>query len=174
MNVRQLMTRNPKLILTMVLAAGVFSACGGGGGGGGGTTHAGPTTAVLTLSTQGTSTNLGGLGVTVVFPTGVSVKTDAAGNVDSTVVTASGVAGGQAAVISLYSPATSTAKASLSVVLAGSTVSGFGVGEFATVKCTLNSGSPVETDFGLEDFQPVDVHGSALSGLTASFSVVIQ
>jgi len=156
-------------ILLLVLAVTLFSACGGGGGGGG---QRGPTSAVLTLSTQGTPTSLIGIGVTVVLPSGVTVKTDSGGNVDSSVVTASGVTAGQATILAVYTAATST-PASLSLVISSTTTS-FTVGQFATVHCDVQSGSPKASDFTLTGFDPLDLHANTISGLTATFSVSIQ
>lgn len=155
--------------LTMFLAATLFAACGGGGGGGG---RQGPTTAVLTLSTEGTPTSLIGVGVTVVLPSGVTVKTDSNGDVDSSVVTAGGVAAGQATILAVYTAATST-PASLSLVVS-STTSSFSVGQFAIVHCDVHSGSPKASDFTLTGFDPLDLHANTISGLTATFSAVIQ
>lgn len=160
-------------LFTIVLA--VLSACGRRGGGGGDNHQANPTSAVLTLSTQGTATNMGGLGVTVILPTGVTVKTDPGGNVDASVVTTTGVAAGQATVLNLYSAATSTIHAKLEIAVASKALNGFTVGEFATVHCIIDAGSPSAADFSLENFQPVDATTYAiLSGLTTTFSAVIQ
>ena len=92
------------VMLSMVWSAG----CGGGvtttpsapGGG----PSAGQK-AVIALNTSGplsSGTTIGGLGITLNLPDSVTVTTDANGNVDSSVVAASGVAAGQATVITLY------------------------------------------------------------------------
>lgn len=158
-----------------VLVLAVVSACGKHGGGDGENHHANPTSAVLTLSTQGTTTNIGGLGVTVILPTGVTVKTDSGGNVDPSVVTTSGVAAGQATVLTLYTAATATIHARLNVALSSNALNGFGAGEFATVHCAINSGSPSVSDFSLTDFQLIDAtYYAPITGLTATFSAAIQ
>ena len=161
------------ILAVLLVSLSLVYSCGGGGGKNN-QSPSNPTSAVLTLGTQGTSTNMGGLGVTVVLPPGVTVKTDAAGNVDGSVVASSGVAAGQATVISLYTPATTTTKAKVSIALAGSAAAGFGVGEFATVACIVDSGSPAEGDFSLENFQAVDVSGVMITGVSATLRVVIQ
>jgi hypothetical protein len=132
--------------------------------------------AVITLNTTGNlngGTAIGGLGVTINLPDSVSVKTTG-GNVDGAVVKTSGVATGQATLLVLYSGATTTAPAKLHIVLASST-DGLQVGEFATVTCDIVTGSgPVESDFSLSDFAPVDIDGAAIQTLTASLHTTVH
>jgi len=167
---------------TMMAACAILLAlgtagCGGGvstAGGGSGTTAL--QKAVLTLSTSGTmtaGTEIGGLGVTVDLPDTVTVKTNN-GNVDSSVVTATGAASGQATVLALYSGPTLTAPAKLYLVLSSAS-SGVAVGEFATITCAVKSGAdPVGSDFSLKDFSAVDTSGASISSLTAAFHETIQ
>ncbi len=170
------MKKNIYLVLLLTMA--ILSACGGGGGGGQG----GPTTAVITLSTEGTlstgptGTTIGGVGLTVNLPAGVTVKTDANGNVDSSVVTASGVAQGQASVLALYTAATTTEQARLDIALYSTSLGGFGVGEFAKVNCGIAAGSnPQASELSLTNIQVVDnTSFNILSTVTATFSAVIQ
>jgi hypothetical protein len=131
--------------------------------------------AVIALSTEGTlapGTTIGGLGVTVNLPDSVSVKRDGSGNVDSSVVTTSGVAAGQATVIALYSAATATEPAKLHIALASGS-SGMTVGEFAMITCTVPAGDgPAAADFSLSDFAPVDTSGAAIPSLSADLRSV--
>ena len=139
------------------------------------TVDAGPTVAVLTVITQGTSTDIGGVGFTVNLPAGVIVKTDSGGNVDASVVTPSGVAAGQATAISVYTAATSTAAAKLDTLVFSTTPTGFSAGQFATVQCDITSGSPKAADFSLTNFDPRDTNGQSLiSSLTVTYTITIH
>ncbi len=166
------MKRKRIWFLLIALAAAMLSACGGGGGGGG--NNAGPTAVVLTLSSQGAPAFMSGLGITVTLPEGVSVKTDSSGDVDSSVVTVSGAAAGQATSLAIYSSATTTLPATLDIVVSSTTSAGFAVGEFATVQCIIQSGSPKASDFSLTGFDPRDLNAAPISGMTATFTAVIQ
>ncbi len=161
------------LLLTIV----ILSACGGGGGNGGGG-QGGPTCAIITLSAEGTlptGTTIGGAGLTVNLPTGMNVKTDAGGNVDNNVVTASGFAQGQATVIAVYSAATATEQGRLYVTLASTSAHGLGVGEFAKVNCGIAAGSnPQASGISLTNIQVVDTNGAVISEVTATFSAAVQ
>ena len=136
------------------------------------------TTAILKLSSQGTlaaGTSLSGVGITVVLPAGVTVKTAAGGAVDPSVVAVSGVAVPGALTPPVYTPATATAKATLHIVIASSAAGGFGVGEFATVTCDIAPGIfPVATDFSLTSFTPADLLLQPVAGLTAQFTADIH
>jgi hypothetical protein len=136
------------------------------------------TTAILKLSSQGTlagGTSLSGIGVTVVLPAGVTVKTGTGGVVDASVVTISGVAVPGTLAPPVYTPATASAKATLHFVIASSVAGGFGVGEFATVTCGIASGFfPVASDFSLTSFTPADLFLQPVTGLTATFTADIH
>jgi len=125
-------------------------------------------TVVVALDTVGNlsaGTSIGGLGVTIELPDAVTVERDANGNVAGSVVTASGVAAGQATVLTLYSPPTSTVPARLYIALASSS-SGMNVGEFATITCAVEGiDAPTASDFVLDDFAPVDTFGNAIPAL---------
>lgn len=131
--------------------------------------------AVIALNTSGSlssGTTIGGLGVTVNLPDNVTVKTDANGNVDSTVVATSGVATGQATVITLYTGPSGTVAAKLHIVLASGS-SGMSVGEFAKITCSVRTGSlPTASDFSLSEFSPVDTNGAVIPSLTAGLSTM--
>jgi hypothetical protein len=133
--------------------------------------------AVIALNTSGplsSDTTIGGLGITLNLPASITVKTDASGNVDSSVVAASGVATGQATVITLYVGPSGTIPAKLHIALA-SGAAGMSVGEFATITCSVRTGDmPTISDFSLSDFSPVDTNGAVIPSLTAGLSTVTQ
>lgn len=172
------MRRTAQGISTALLAALWLAGCGGAvttsPSNTGGAQPAQPTT-VLALDTTGSlpaGATIGGLGVTVNLPESVSIKTDGSGNVDSGVVTASGVAAGQATVITLYSAAAGTVPAKLHIVLASGSA-GMTVGEFATITCTVASGgAPTASDFSLSDFTSVNTLGDTIPSLTADLRTI--
>jgi len=131
--------------------------------------------AIIALNTSGSlssGTTIGGLGVTLNLPDSVTVKTDASGNVDSGVVSTSGVAAGQATVITLYTGPSGTVAAKLHIVLASGSA-GMSVGEFAKITCSVRTGGmPAASDFSLSEFSPVDTNGAAIPSLTAGLSAV--
>lgn len=158
------------LTLTM-LAAATLSACGGGGGGGAFLLPSSQPTAVLTLSTAGTGT-VYGIDVTVNLPEGVTAKSTMPPQTDAGVATASGAAAGST-VAAVYSAASGTVPGKIRLLAAKAT--GFGVGEFATVKCDIASGhTPMQADFSLSDFSASDENGVAVPGLTAGFTADIH
>jgi hypothetical protein len=126
--------------------------------------------AVIVLNTSGSlpsGSTIGGLGVTLNLPDSVTIKTDASGNVDSGVVATSGVAAGQATVITLYTAPSGTVAAKLHIVLASGSA-GMSVGEFAKITCSVRtSGMPAASDFSLSEFSPVDTNGAVIPSLTA-------
>jgi len=132
---------------------------------------------VIALNTSGplsSDTTIGGLGITLNLPDSVTVKTDASGNVDSSVVAASGVATGQATVITLYVGPSGTVPAKLHIALA-SGAAGMPVGQFATITCSVKtSDMPKVSDFSLSDFSPVDTNGAVIPSLTAGLSTLTQ
>lgn len=170
--------------LALCICTLIMFGCGGGGGGGtGGGSKVEPdpvpTTAVVKLFTEGVlpqGTSLAGVGITVSLPAGVTVQTDDAGKVVGGTVAGSGVTEGKAVFAEPdYTPATDTAPAKLSFVLAGTDAAGFGTGEFATVTCVLATGAnPPATEFTLSDFRPVDLRGAAVEGLTATHTVELK
>ena len=162
-------------MVSLMLSAG----CGGGVTStpvGPGTTSPAEQKAVISLNTSGSlssGTTIGGLGVTLNLPDGAMVKTDASGNVDSGAVTASGVAAGQATVITLYTGPSGTVSAKLHIALAsGST--GMSVGEFVKIICSVRMGDmPTASDFSLSEFSPVDTNGAVIPSLSAGLSAVV-
>lgn len=158
---------NMKKILLSALLMAVsltLSACGGGGGSTT-TLPAAPTTAVLKLSTvakAGQNPQAAGLELTVLLPTGVTVKT-----VTASKQTAAGVlnySGGVAfsnittqlfprPLFGLYSSAAAAlGKNAVKIQIASGTAT-FGAGEFATLTCNIGAGTSVKaTDFQLTGF----------------------
>lgn len=169
-----------KGMMAVVLAAGIISACGGGGGGGGVSVNLVPTSAVMTiLTTAVTATayptaGIGGVGLSIRMPGGVSVATTA-GSVDSSVVVPSGVAQGKASVLAVYTAASGTYPGKLDIVTSSTTSAGFGVGEFLTVNFIISSGTPTSGSFALSDFAPIDsTTYTPISGLEAGYTVEIK
>lgn len=135
-----------------------------------------PTKASIVLSMSGTpeeGSAIGGLGVTVVLPDTVSVPlTDGAPDIG--VVTASGDAADDTTILSLFTGATATAAARLSLVVAGG-AAGLPVGEFATIIVDVKEGHrPVVSDFSLEDFSAVDAYGDRIRTLSAGMALSLQ
>jgi hypothetical protein len=174
------MTRSIKLLLTVISLT--LAACGGGGGGGSTPAPAATpkTTAVLKIGTQGTlgaGVSLYGVGVIVTLPTGVTVETGSNGTVASSVAVVSGVATGGIMATPVYTPATSTAKGTLELIVAAGG-SGFGTGEFVTVTCKLPAGNTLqESDFPssiLTNLEPANQQLAPVSGLTPTLEVTLQ
>jgi len=138
-----------------------------------------PTTAVVTIMSQGTSTQIGGIDVTLDLPAGVTVKAtpDSANPAvqvtNADVVAASGAAtGANTGTIATYTAATATVAGKVMVQVANA--DGFGTGEFLTVNCDIAAGSfPKATDFTVTVVKAVDINGAAI-GLTAGYTAAIQ
>jgi hypothetical protein len=178
-------------ILCLALIA--LSGCGGSGGAtptptqgtdvtnngstatGGTTSLSAPTKGVLKMATAGAAGTIAGIDVTVNLPAGVTVAADpVTGEVANGAVTLSGVAavgslGAQNVIVAKYTPAASTvATSQLHIVMAN--VSGFGVGEFATVNFDLATGTalPVADAFSVMSCVARGGDGAVLSGVTAA------
>ena len=156
--------------LVFFLAAAVLSGCGDGGGGGSSATPA-PTAAsgLLKLSTSGNANTIGAIDVTVDLPAGVAVQADSiTGEVAAGVVAISGVAavGVNNLVSAKYTPGT---PGRLHMILINTT--GFGLGEFVTIKFNLATGGsfPASKDaFSVSAFSVKDLSSNALVGVTAA------
>ena len=139
-----------------------------------------PATAFVKIISQGTHTQIGGINVTVVLPSGVSVKatpdsTNAAVQVTNPgVVVASGVAAGaNTNTLATYSAATTSTPGKVMVNLFNA--NGFGAGEFVTIQCDIATGNfPQATDFSVTLVKAVDLDGAAITGLTVGNTVDIQ
>src|SRR5512141_2910192 len=94
-------------ILLAILALSLFG-CGGGGNGG------------------SERISLSGVGVTLILPAGVTVRTNADGSAASGVVVASGVAEGNSSAVSVYNAASGSTPATLVITVASTAASGFG------------------------------------------------
>jgi hypothetical protein len=148
----------------------VLAACGGGGDG----ASAVNGKAVATMKSA-TLTALGiyGLDITVGFPNGVTVATNADGSVASGVVSISGQQGPNASVaVGKYTPATPTARGSLRFLLVNP--SGFTAQELVKVNLDITTGfSPTAVAFTVDSLVASDKDGNIIPGLTADISTVI-
>jgi hypothetical protein len=132
---------------------------------------AAPASGLLKLSTAGTAT-ISAIDVTVNFPAGVTVLDDAiTGEAAAGVVTISGPATADKNVLSSakFTPASGGTPAQLHIAFAS--VTGFGTGEFATIKFDLDAGVSFPAGasaFSISGFSAVEADGSQLSGITAS------
>lgn len=150
----------------LAVVATVQFGCGGGGGGGG-TAPVVPTQAIVKVATSGTlpaGTLIGGIDVTLTYPTtkGLSIT-------DSNVI-ASGVSAG-----SLIQPnLTNPGQARVALVSA----TGIQTGEFATLTFNIASGnSPVAGDFVVAATTGVsnpfvNTNGTAIPGMTVTIASV--
>jgi hypothetical protein len=87
-------------------------------------------------------------------------------------VVASGVASG-ALLATNYSAPTSSTLGNIRINIISLT--GFGTGEFATIKGTIAEGySPAAENFSVHEFAAADVNGGDLTGLTAGLTADIQ
>jgi hypothetical protein len=135
---------------------------------------AAPTSGILKLSTSGGTDTITGIDMIVNLPAGVKVKADATtGEAASGVITISGAAaaGGTSTklVLGKFVPATAGTPAKLNIGLAN--VTGFGMGEFVTVRFDLDTGAsfPAAANaFTVASFSPKGVTGAVLSGITAA------
>jgi hypothetical protein len=74
---------------------------------------------------------------------------------------------------SVYTAASGTVPGKVKVNVVN--VNGFVTGEFVTVNCDVATGVfPSAVDFNVTDFQPFDLNGAAITGLTAGFTVDIK
>jgi hypothetical protein len=170
-----------KIIVAVIVAIlPVMAGCGGGGGGGGVFIASQPTTAVVKISSQGTlpvGTAVAGFGATLELPAGVTVKTDASGIVDPSVVVPSGLLGGTGNAFMgsvSYSAATATAKAKLNFAIASAAAAGVGVGEYATITLKLSGVNPAVTDFSVTSFVPVDLSGNTITVLSPTLALTVN
>lgn len=147
-------------------------------------THQQPTTAALTIISQGTlttGTQIGAVDVTVNLPSGVIVQATpdsvnpAVLVMNTGVVVASGVtATANTYMTGAYIAATVTEPGKVVVKLVNA--NGFGTGEFVTVNCNVATGVfPVAADFNLTDFKAFDLNGAEIiPRLTAGFTADIR
>ena len=160
----------------LILSVLIISACGGGGSTS--TSAAQTTTATLKLSTSGTlatGTALGGIRVAVILPAEVTLKTDIGGALANGVITVSGVAAPGSVTPPVYTQASGTTPAKVVFIMSGNAAAGFGIGEFVTITCDIAKGVNLKaTDLTLADFDPRDLNGAVVNGLTPGVTVTIQ
>jgi len=175
------------IIAVLSLAVISLSACGGGGETpasnpadnptvpSNGTTNPTPTPTptkgLLKLSTSGAAAIMAGVDVTVALPDGVILNADpATGAVATGTVTISGVAaaGSNNLAVAKFTPASGGVPANLHIAIIN--VSGFSLGEFATIRFDLATGAalPLSNAFTVTSFSAKALDSSALSGVTAA------
>lgn len=123
-------------------------------------------TMVLAMSTQGNlppGSSIGGIDVTLHLPSGVTVKADKTSETLPGVVVASGVAQG-APLVAKFTPAAAGAPGQVRIALLK--LSGFGTGEFATLRLDVGGPSPLVTNFGTAKTTITDINGTIINGLT--------
>lgn len=130
---------------------------------------------IVKIRTSGTlesGKSICGIILTVRLPANVTVRADFIANVYEPlhgVVYASGVTPHGAMVTSNYTPISGSAAASLTIKLADP--SGFGLGEFVTLKCDVPVGQTVNaTDFVLSGFKAFDADGVVLQNVTGQIN----
>lgn len=135
-----------------------------------------PASAILKISTSGTpSANLSGNDIILTLPDGVTPTLNADRTVANSVIAVSGVAAPGTVLAPVYTSATASARGTLHFAMASTIAVGFGAGEFATVTLNITAGkNPVQGDFSLSGFNPIDVTGNSATGLTAGFTASIQ
>ena len=165
-----------KMIIAALVMVNVLMLAGCGGGGGGTATISKPSTAVITLSSQGVlpaGKALSGFIVTIELPAGVTAKTGTNGAVEATVVVPSGLlAGGEGTMGPvIYTPATAGVRAKINFTMASMSATGVGTGEYATITLSLSDVAPAVNDFTIISFTPVDMSYAHISGLTPRLNV---
>jgi hypothetical protein len=133
-----------------------------------------PTSGLLKIRTDQSPDTIGAIDVTVSFPAGVSVSADAAtGEPAAGVVTASGVAAGNNDLVAAkFTPASGGSPAQLHAALVD--VTGFGPGEFMTIKFDVDAGGSFPASasaFSVTGFSATGTRSGPLSGVTASLAV---
>jgi hypothetical protein len=174
------------IILVLSLAVMALAGCGGGGETpasnpadnpaipSGGTNPAPtptPTKGLVKLSTSGAAAIMAGIDVTVALPDGVILNADpVTGEVAAGTITVSGVAaaGSNNLAAAKFTPASGGVPANLHIAVIS--VSGFNLGEFATIHFDLASGAalPLSNAFTVTSFSAKALDSSALSGVTAA------
>lgn len=131
-----------------------------------------PTSGFLKLGTSGTAGTIAAVDMSVILPAGVKVNADAiTGEVSSGVITISGVAaaGDSKLVSARFIPAAGGAPAQLRIALINAT--GFGPGEFLTIRFDLDTGGGFPAGasaFSVAGFSPKGLNGETLDGITAA------
>lgn len=157
-----------KQVLT-ITALFLLAACGGGGGSGSGTTLSGvqsasdTATVTLTVVLQGVSAStVKGIQGTITLPSGVVLRTDAAGNMAGGVMTTTGTAAGL--IEGKYTAATGAAPATVTI---GFVTSGnLAAGDIVTLSANLSPGvsAPAVSAYTISGIKLVDAGGNNVSG----------
>ena len=165
-------------VLILALSLTLVAACGKNGSSDPPMPAPQPTKAVVKIAATGTvdpGILIGGITVTVVLPSGVTIKAipdtqnPSIFVTDPGVVTASGAAGAYAAAFATVD------QAGRNVHIQVYNQNGFDIGEFVTVTCDIAPGTaPSAGDFGLEGFTAKDLDGADMIGLTAGLTVDLQ
>lgn len=164
--------------IRLVMAA-FLTLLGAGCGSGGGSTavnNAPGGTAVVVIRTEASAAVhlLYAAEFTLALPAGVTVAADGS---SGEVATGAGgplhVADASALAAGRYQPAAGTTPATVHVVLADP--NGFGVGDLATVTCTVAPGTALAaTGFSLQGFSAKDFNGASISGVTPHLALQAQ
>ena len=150
----------------------MLAACGGGGGVEVVGSAPPVRTVTLKLATTGTaSAAMGGIGISIVLPAGVTPLLNTDGTVGAAVVVVSGVATPGTVAPPAYVAASGATQATLQFVMASTAPAGFPAGEFATLVLNLaGTTTPVSGDFILSGFIPTNILGNPVTGLTTEVS----
>lgn len=153
----------------------VLSGCAGAGKGATAQLAAtGASSTVVTLSTNGTlpeGKSIGGIDVTLNLPPRVTVKADKTSETLPGVVVSSGVAQ-DAPLVAKFTPAAGDAPARVRVVLLK--LSGFKIGEFATLSLEVDGPVPPLSDFSTTKVTITDINGMTLNGLTTAVAFKVR
>lgn len=138
-----------------------------------GLTNVGNVTYLVKLSTSGTfaaGSFIKGIQLSVLLPTGVTVKVNADGETSAGVVTASGVAASGSLIKAKYIAESNELK-----IIIANEPAGFGIGEFLTILCEVAPGyAPSADDFKIPgpdsdpDFTVIGSEGVEIKGITVS------
>lgn len=163
-----------KIFALLVMAIlPMIAGCGSGGGGG----SDAPTAAVFKLSSDsfpaGAGAKIYGIHATIDLPTGVTVKADAAGNVDTTDKTGTVYASGllnntNSSPLAVYTPAVGATKAKLTIDIGVG--GGVAAGEYATINVILDGVNHPIADYTVSSHLD-DNLGNPIDGTSVKIAV---
>lgn len=134
-----------------------------------------PTSVELKLFTSGelsAGVKIAALDVEVALGPSVSLASANSSTLDSNAVTISGVVPSDSLIASKFTAPTDTVGGKVRIGLISAT--GFGTGEFATIKGAIVGGNtPAIADFNVSGFTASDIYGQEITGLTTSIAVNI-
>ena len=165
--------------LCMIIITFTLAACGGGGGGGDTPQPSTKTSAVLKIGSTGVpGDTVIGVGLTITLPPGVTIATDANGNVPLSAANVSGALQGWG-FLSTYNPAANaTSNATLTLVASPNTTPFVKESELFTVTCSLPVGNSLtDADFTkaiITSFKPVNSSGNTVGGLLPTLSATLN